>query len=111
MGSLMPAKDSLAVANDAAIWSHWPPSPNPVVSLSLSNESAGGTAANRPNDGNLQWENVGIIPGLSESDFMSRQRYLGDNRCVYVHMCDTVHVCASVCVRESEGVNHIPLDS
>lgn len=91
MGSLTPAKDSVAVANDAAIRSHCPPSPNPVVTLSLSNDSAGGTAANCPNGNNLQWENVGIIPGLSESDFMSRQRYLGDNRCVY--MCDSTYMC------------------
>ena len=24
----------------------------------------------------VRWENYGVVPGLSESDFMSRQRYL-----------------------------------
>ena len=89
MGSLLPAHDSSAIANGAADWSHWPPtapSPNLIVSLTHSNVSAQETAASYPNDGSLQWENVGIIPGLSESDFMSRQRYLGEHRCVCVRV-------------------------
>ena len=90
MHSLRPVKDSSADTNDAGHWSHWPPSPGHVVSISLSNESTSReTAANCPNGYNLQWENMGIVPGLSESDFMSRQRYLGDNRCVYVSACCT----------------------
>ena len=54
-------------------------------------------AVNYPIDGNLQWENMGIIPGLSESDFMARQRYLGDHRCVCMCVCG-VCVCMCVCV-------------
>lgn len=63
----------MAVASGAANWSH-----RPSAVLSATPHE---TAADYASSGGLQWETMGIIPGLSESDFMARQRYLGDHRC------------------------------
>ena len=76
MASLLPGHESATVATGAANWSHHPSAAPSVAPHE--------TATDYANSGSLQWETMGIIPGLSESDFMARQRYLGDHRCACV---------------------------
>ena len=75
MASLLPGQESLVVASGPANWSH-----RPSAAPSATHE----TAVDCVNSGSLQWETMGIIQGLSESDFMARQRYLVDHRCACV---------------------------
>ena len=48
-----------------------------AVSISLADKVELRDTATPDAANDIQWEPFGVIPGMSQSDFMARQRYLG----------------------------------